>query len=394
MSMASILGKPQEKKVFSPDARFVMPSTLIGMEFEYEGVEKPSAVHESGSPFAGLWEQHREDSLKDLGAEYVFRHPLFGQDAYNAINFLMDFAAAQKWKCSLRAGIHVHIDIRDLETPQLIGMTILYAIVEPLLYRWIGQNRENSVFCVPFYKADEALLSACSIIHTAMDDERSGGHSVIAAAEAFERYAGLNLQALSKFGSAEFRHMRTTHDKQRVFDWVNMIMSLKATTYKLPQSDGAIVRMAENLTATQLLNYVFGELGRQLWVPEASELIGDIGIPTARDLALHGCTKEDWTGLAYPKGEHAGFKKFLETSKKEEAPVQRPIEILNVDVPAPPDPIARRLDELLRGANVDQEDIRNARAFELPRAALNRVPAPPPNRGRARRRGQGPLIRR
>lgn len=319
MTMAKILGKPAEKRTYTPETRFVLPATLIGMEYEYEGVENPGIVTGSTNPLASFWSQHREDSLKDHGAEFVFREPLFGRDAYTAIEFLMDAAQEAKWKCSLRCGIHVHIDVRDLEVMQLIGMTMAYTIVEPVLYQWIGDNRENGIFCVPFYKADHALLAACNIVHSALSDIQMGGHSSIQAAEEFERYAGYNLQALAKFGSVEFRHMRTTHDKGRVFDWINMIMALKAVSYKLPESDGAVVKMAEAMRSSAFLEYVFGErLAAQLWTKETETLITEIGIPTARDLALNGCSSGNWAAGQYPKGENLGFKRFVEKDELEQ----------------------------------------------------------------------------
>lgn len=318
MSVSKILGKPQEIKLFRPSNKWVLPSCNIGAEFEYEGVSDPTFIQTSASPYAGLWEYHRDDSLKDEGAEFVFRAPLFGEDAYNAINWLMDYATNKKFKCSLRAGVHFHLDVRDMEIQQLIGLIILYTIVEPILYRFIGDNRENSIYCVPFYKADESLLDACSIITNALVDFRLETHSVIKASESFERYAGLNLNALSKYGSVEFRHLRTTHDKDRVFNWVNMIMSLKAATYRLPTSDGAIVKFAEQGSAMQLLRYIFGELADVLYTKESEKDLFEIGIPAARDLALHGCNSENWGQISYPKGVSKGLAAYLRKHQPKE----------------------------------------------------------------------------
>jgi hypothetical protein len=320
VSVSKILQKPKDAKLFTPDERWVLPNTQIGMEFEYEGVKDPEFILTSTDPYAALWVLHNDDSLKDYGAEYTFRDPLFGKDASNAIDWLMAEAVSRKFKCTKRAGIHVHLDVRDLEVPQLIGLIILYTIVEPILYRWIGENRENSIFCVPFYKADESLLDACGIISNAVADQKNNTHTAIETSKAFERYAGLNLQALAKFGSIEFRHMRTTHDKDRVINWINMIMSLKAATFKLPTSDGAIVQFAKGLTANQFLDYIFGpKLTAELWTPFSDQEVHQIGIATARDLALHGLGQEKWTNINYPKGEHQGFKKFL---SKKSSPVQ------------------------------------------------------------------------
>lgn len=309
-----MLGKPRENRSFASDSRWVLPQSLIGVEYEYEGVkDRHLPVHN----YAGLWDFHEEGSLRDSGAEYVFHQPMFGVDAFNAVNWLMDHALEKKWKCTIRTGIHVHIDVRDIEVPQLVGMTLLYAALEPILYEWIGDNRENSHFCVPLYKADEALLGACGIVSNSLTDMQRDSMSVLQASENFERYSGLNFQSLSKFGSLEFRHMQTTHDKERVFNWINMIMSLKAASYKLPESDGAAVRMMARMGTMELLEWVFGNrLAGLLFTINSNSALQNVGFPAARDIAVHGCAASEWGAANYPKGEHLGFKQFMKIEKK------------------------------------------------------------------------------
>lgn len=309
MSVSKVLGKPRENKLFVPDPRWVLPTTLLGLEYEYEGVHDRNLPHHT---HASLWQYHEEGSLRDAGAEFVFRQPLFGKDAHNAIDWLMELAVENKWRCTMRTGIHVHIDVRDIEVPQLVGLALLYACVEPIIYHWIGDNRENSHFCVPLYKADEALLAASGILNAALKDDKNDTHSAGEAAATFERYAGLNFQALEKFGSLEFRHMRTTHDKARVFNWVNIIMGLKEASFRVPTSDGAIVRMAERMGAHELLYYIFGPVyGEMLYTEYSQAQLHEYGIPAARDLALHGCAPDSWGQIVYPKGHNSGFAKFL-----------------------------------------------------------------------------------
>lgn len=313
MSLARILGKQKGRQSYIADSRWVLPSCFIGLEFEYEGVENSNLPKHT---FADFWAYHEEGSLKNNGAEFVFSVPLFGVDAFNATEWLVSYAKSSKWKCTKRTGIHVHLDVRDLTVPQLAGQTILYSAIEPILYRWIGDGREASHFCIPLYRADEALQAACTIIKSAYVDERLDEHSAIQEAEAFQRYAGYNLQALSKFGSVEFRHMQTTHDLTRVCDWVNMIMSIKAATFRLPHSDGAAIRMLQRMNALELLSYIFPkDLVDKLYTKDSDEELFSLGLPAARDIAVHGCGNTDWVKADFPKGEHTGFTKWLKTYK-------------------------------------------------------------------------------
>src|SRR3569833_281985 len=124
MSVADILGKSKGRPTYTSDNRWVLPSGLMGWEFEYEGVRNHVLPRH---PYADLWVHHEENSLKDSGAEYVFCSPLFGADAYNALSWLADYAKKNHWKCTKRTGIHCHVDVRDMDVPQLAGMTIIYA---------------------------------------------------------------------------------------------------------------------------------------------------------------------------------------------------------------------------------------------------------------------------
>jgi hypothetical protein len=317
MSIASIMGKVKSRPSFTPDKKWVLPDCLLGVEFEFEGVvDKKLPKH----TFADFWVYHEETSLKNEGAEYVFSTPLFGTDASNALKWLVEYAIASKWLASARCGIHVHVDVRDLEVPQLAGMSIIYAIMEPFLYKWVGDSRENSHFCIPLYKADDALHRTCNLIKCAHNDSVYGGTRAFSQADAYLRYCGYNLQALAKFGTVEFRHLRTTTNLQRIEDWINMLLSVKASAYKLPESDGSVITLIEDMDVISALRYIFPiNLADQLYssvgtVEEARYLFHDIGLNSARDIAIHGCHDRGWFKASYPKGQHSGYSTWFKAN--------------------------------------------------------------------------------
>lgn len=315
MSLARILKKSKGRQSFISDPRLVLPTTFIGLEHEYEGVKDSKLPKHT---FADFWAEHEEGSLKDNGAEYAFATPLFGVDAYNALEWLVSHAKTSEWKCTKRTGIHVHLDVRDLTVPQLAGTCILYAALEPILYHWIGDSRDCSHFCIPLYRADEALLGACSIIKSAIQDDKEDEHSSLSLASENHRYAGFNLQALFKFGSIEFRQLQTTHDLQRIVDWINIIMSLKNTALRLPQSDGAVVRMIQRMGVLELLSYTFPtNLAEKLYTSDSDEEFFTLGLTSARDIAVHGCGAVDWIRKDFPRGENPGFSKWYKDYKKQ-----------------------------------------------------------------------------
>lgn len=315
-NLARILGKPNGRPSFAPDNRWILPSDLIGVEFEYEGVKDQELPKHT---YADFFKFHEETSLKDNGAEYTFATPLFGVDAFNAISWITSHAAESKWKCSKRTGIHIHLDVRDLEAQQLAGMAILYAAVEPLLYKWVGEGRESSHFCLPLYSSDDALVRTCTIIRSALQDDTTGGINTLHHAENFLRYSGFNLNALAKFGSVEFRQLQTTHSLSRIVDWINMLMAIKACAFKLPTSDRVIIKMMERMGVLDTLLYIFPQhLAVQLYDKKDSEFrFLELGLPSARDIAIHGCTKNAWVAPKMPRGDSAAFLTWAKSYSKE-----------------------------------------------------------------------------
>lgn len=308
--IAKMLNKQRDVRSFEQDPRFVLGDARIGVEFEFEGVRNKELPNVPESQF---WEYHKEDSLKDNGAEFVFTQPLFGKDAYSAIVWMLKHAKDNEWKTSMRTGLHVHIDARDMEHSQLIGMIILYTLVEPVLFNWVGDNREENVHCVPYFKADDALMEAAGIIKSTNTDASRGTQSVLGRAEKFGRYAALNLKALADHGSIEFRHLKTTLDLNRLVTWINLIMSLKAAALKVPESTGAIVDMARQYGPTRFINFVFEGLGHHLLDEHTDALINNVGIPTAADLVLNGIENPfGWKVSQAPRGKNEGFAKFLQ----------------------------------------------------------------------------------
>lgn len=232
--VGSILGHPVSKYRRMPDSSLAIPDCMLGVEFEFEGV-RAQAIAEAAA-FIGLWALKDDGSLRNQGKEFVFKEPLFGVDATTAITQLVELAIKHKFACNVRTGLHIHVDCRDMSTDSLRAMCLAYAIAEPFIYKWIGDNREESNFCVPWYYSEEAITAAARIIKALTSEESTdvrGGNSNVAAA-GYQRYAGFNMNSLERFGSVEFRHMQTCINLKRIMQWVNMVLHLKkaGTSFK------------------------------------------------------------------------------------------------------------------------------------------------------------------
>lgn len=263
------------------DPTLVLPETYMGLEFEIENYPRNTPL---GADIQNFWAIKEDHSLRNSGMEFVFNQPLFGKDITSALDAFLAWQKKTKIQTSVRTGLHVHLDVRELPVRSLVSFLMIYTSMEPLIYRWVGAAREESNFCVPFYYSDESLRGAFSIISGLMEDDsemsKSGAHKGTARhhSERFERYSGLNLQALYRFGSVEFRQMPMIFDRERIVDWMNIILSIK----KLAKS------MEANEVSTLLrkhkynINTVAQEFGFHL-----AKCLSNFEVPS--DLKSHVC---------------------------------------------------------------------------------------------------------
>ena len=358
--VGNMLGHPVSKFKRAPDTTLTIPDCLIGVEFEFEGVGARSVIEAATQlPF---WVSKEDHSLRGNGREFVFKEPLFGVDATTALSGLVEYATKNKYVCNIRTGLHVHVDCRDLYPDQLRSMCIAYAAIEPLIYKWVGNNREESNFCVPWYYSEEAVQAATRIL-VGLTDEHSAAERLRGEAAGYQRYAGFNMNSLDRFGSIEFRQLQTTLNLKRVIDWVNMCLSIKKTGMTVPS-----VELYKRLNGSKGLDFIEAAIGKenkyQLLQYYTSEL-EQMGRETA--VTIFGGTAQLSTKDKYYKlpdkfkGKNVGLEKFLSKRKKAQQPAPDPRTVPPVEEAMYLDPIERML------RNPNGLNVRMAREFAAPR---------------------------
>jgi hypothetical protein len=328
MTIGQSVGRPPDTRSYEKWEGFVLPDRRVGLEFEFENVRNQILPDKS---WAKMWEIHEERSIRNHGAEYVFTQPMFGGDAHRAITGLVAHAALSGWLPSRRTGIHVHLDVRDLTAVQLHGLCLMYALLEPAIYRWIGDDRDSNVFCLPWYKAETAIDQAAVVLRAAMSPEPA---RLTVASEAVGRYAGLNLNSIQEHGSVEFRQLRTTLDLTRVLDWVNICMSLLQASFRMPQCDGALLQMFCQHGARYCGRELMGDSFEKLDYPDIEEDTMLIGVPTANSLVLDGLAPYSFDAQTAPRGLNPGFARFMEAGAAPLAEAPEEIHFLPSELPS------------------------------------------------------------
>lgn len=193
---------------------------LYGVEIEVEGVRLPKQDHLP----VDLWRVERDTSLKTAEAwEYVMTRPQMIDGVYQSIDILQ---AAYNSRNSIvhesvRAGVHVHMNVQDWNIKQLMTFATCYYMLEDILIHWCGENREGNLFCLRTRDAEFVLFKVLQTLQ-----ERKLAHLKYDLI----RYSSLNYCSLFKYGTIEFRGMRGTPDLSLIKTWVAIINQLRTSS--------------------------------------------------------------------------------------------------------------------------------------------------------------------
>ncbi len=319
LPIGKLLGRNPPRNMGGATPDLVMSDTYLGLEFEVENFTVP-AIPPAISDFWAIKEDH---SLRNKGMEFVFSQPLKGDSVITALDTFLGWQAGTKMRTSIRTGLHVHLDMREVNVSQMVSFLMTYTAIEPLLYRWVGNSREESNFCVPFYYSDVALRQAAKIVSDLISDNEEAskggptGHAK-QASEAFERYSGLNLNSLARFGSAEFRQMPMTFNRTRILDWINIILSLKKYSLQVSPDDVAKSLCAARYNVNNFARQCGGMLATVLPQFEVPSHLHTNACHSASLFSKIGVVRRWKASPSRFVGEAPGLKRYKARAKKPE----------------------------------------------------------------------------
>lgn len=223
------------------------PEREIGVEVEMEGAGLPIRV--------GGWVCTKDGSLRGEAVEYVLAKPTRRATVGEALKSLDTAykAIGAVVQPSDRCGVHIHVNMQYEEFMTVMNMISLFMIFETPLVHYCGGDREGNLFCLRSQDAEAVIIA----LTNCMKDENfnHAGDNV--------RYAACNIAALNKYGSLEFRSLRTPFKMVDIEEWVKLLLKLKDAARKF-DSPKAIL---ENLSAVGpqiFLNNVFEDMSKYL----------------------------------------------------------------------------------------------------------------------------------
>lgn len=212
-----------------------------GIEIEVEGMNLPAGDDMRRYPqkFNEHWNIDKDGSLKAMEAwEYIMPKPKNLEGVKKALdNMIGEFEQRNTvMHESVKAGVHVHMNVQDWDVKRLFTFACVYFILESILVKWCGPFREGNLFCLRGTRDAENVLFQ-------LQEAVAARNLRLLNNDEF-RYCSLNFCSLFKYGSLEFRSMRSTRDFDAIFTWVSIIDELARTSEVFRSPVDAIVSMS------------------------------------------------------------------------------------------------------------------------------------------------------
>lgn len=228
----------------------------FGIEIEIEGNNLPASV--TG------WVIHEDNSLRNthgMSGEYVTRLPVPFAGVRTRMHRLEQDLSKEDVLVVLspRCSTHLHMNMQHQTFKTYFGTLLLYALIEPVLLRHCGPERDGNLFCMPLYATNELaehIDQVMGLIRDPHDWWPNRG-----------KYSSINTDAIRRFGSLEVRCFPNTYDTNKVVMWSTWMHNIREFAAKTCTTGyDHLMRMA-NTNRNYLLATVFGK--DNLGIPSA-----------------------------------------------------------------------------------------------------------------------------
>lgn len=219
----------------------------VGIEIEVEGTNLPEGVQT-------FWKVVGDGSLRN-GLEYVHRSPINVRKVAESLEVLEKAFIEAKAvpDFSFRTSVHVHVNCLTMEYVQVLNYIYTYFLLENILVDFCGEERKGNRFCLRLQDADGSLEYIEKLFAS---KGREGVFRRIP--RDMVRYAALNVEAMPKFGTLEFRSMRGTLDSNIIVPWAETLVHIReyAKVFETPR---AIFNRLEEIGERQFFQEAIGK---------------------------------------------------------------------------------------------------------------------------------------
>jgi len=184
--------------------------TRVGSRRKY-GVEIETARCHNHNALRGRTNFGAKPDCSVTGLE--FDSPvLYGDEGFDAIAALLDFADEHRWRVDSECGCHIHLDMRAETDAQLAAVAYAYRVTTRLWQQFVPRRRHEGAYC------HTPRWSACDL----REEFEQGTWCFRDFAEYLTdtRYEMVNLLAYYDHHTFEIRSLEGTLDKDTICNWV------------------------------------------------------------------------------------------------------------------------------------------------------------------------------
>lgn len=195
-----------------------LPDCAVGLEVELEG--------NLGTVPAKYWTSKNDPSLrqKPHGLEYVLNNPVAFEELPKAIKEFTNKAKSFVVKPSIRCSTHVHINVSNRTNRQIMSAIALYILLEEVLVTLQPRVRIANLFCRRASDAESIPLTLIQMVRTSKQVLDAFGWEYFTMDS--WKYGALNLAAINRYGSLEFRFMKAMWTEDELTLWASALHNL------------------------------------------------------------------------------------------------------------------------------------------------------------------------
>jgi len=233
-------------------------AAMYGVELEAENATALTRqLRRAGCEASKYWNCVADGSLRDNGAEFVLSHPSALGVVTEALRSIYSADSWEEVRTSIRTSTHIHVNAGYWSAQRLYNFMELCVLLEPLLMQYVGRAREENVYCVPMYRAEDLAWS--KLLGMPMDPDKYGSVERASrfreAMKVSNKYSAINVQTLGKFGTIEFRMAPLYADVNDAANWLRIVA--KTSNNSVVYRGGALSTYKQS-GINELLRLVYG----------------------------------------------------------------------------------------------------------------------------------------
>lgn len=190
----------------------------LGVEIELEGTNLPTAGYLDSvrAPSGASWTVKQDGSLRG-GLEYTINGTCEAVEVPYLVDSLFEVFNVRKTKLvpSNRCSLHVHYNIGGFKVNSLTSIITMWTVFEEPLLRWWGDARYKNHFCLSSKDETANIEAWAEFLRSGRLPQENG-----------LRYTALNMVAIRKYGSLEFRGGGSITNPNQAKTWVGFLYKL------------------------------------------------------------------------------------------------------------------------------------------------------------------------